>query len=173
MPPKTRKQTKDEEKAVEKASASKKIQKPAKNSKDVAKVNLSKDKEAPKVQQKKSRNKPEVAKPTMKGYTDEQFQQFKKLVKENDAKYSVNELKSILQKNDQKTSGNKRELLERVADGELLGRIPRCMACFGGRLQFDSKKGVYKCPGYFEDATFIRCKAAYDSSFIQRDQWVE
>ena len=45
--------------------------------------------------------------------------------------------------------------------------------CFGGRLQFDYKKGIYKCPGYFEDAHFIRCKAAYDMNFIQREQWVE
>jgi hypothetical protein len=30
-------------------------------------------------------------------------------------------------------SGNKHDLIRKVADGMVLGRIPRCTACFGGR----------------------------------------
>lgn len=30
-------------------------------------------------------------------------------------------------------SGNKNDLIRKVADGMILGRIPRCSACFGGR----------------------------------------
>jgi hypothetical protein len=30
-------------------------------------------------------------------------------------------------------SGNKHDLIRKVADGMVLGRIPRCGACFGGR----------------------------------------
>ena len=40
-------------------------------------------------------------------------------------------------KNRQAKVGNKSELAERCADGKLLGAIPTCSACGGGRLRFD------------------------------------
>ena len=39
----------------------------------------------------------------------------------------------MLRKNLQSMSGNKDDLILKVADGIVLGRIPRCTNCFGGR----------------------------------------
>ena len=44
-------------------------------------------------------------------------------------------LKDALKNNLQSMSGNKDELIRKVADGIVLGRIPRCTACFGGRYK--------------------------------------
>jgi hypothetical protein len=55
----------------------------------------------------------------------------------NDAKSalaseSVDSLKAMLRTNDQKVTGTKSELIERIAEGQVLGRIPRCPSCNGG-----------------------------------------
>jgi len=50
---------------------------------------------------------------------------------------SANQLKEILAKNKQSKNGTKAELAEKCADGKLLGQIPTCSACGGGRLRFD------------------------------------
>lgn len=34
-------------------------------------------------------------------------------------------------------TGNKDELLNKIADGIVLGSIPRCPHCFGGRPKFN------------------------------------
>lgn len=176
MPPKskskrsTKKQT--TEVTVEKVSRSKKIKRlpkaeskaPPKSTGKTAKTASKKKKAEPKVEKKKVENK---------GYTPQQMEKFKTLLKEIENKYTIDEMKNILRKNDQKVTGTKKELVERIADGELLGKIPRCPLCFGGRLQFNNKTGVYKCPGYFEDVKYIRCKGAFDRDFIQREQWTE
>lgn len=39
------------------------------------------------------------------------------------------ELKAMLEYNEQPKSGTKQEVLERVADGWLLGSIPKCSNC--------------------------------------------
>ena len=43
----------------------------------------------------------------------------------------------ILQSNSQLKGGNKQEVLERVADGFLLGAIPLCEKCEQGHLIFN------------------------------------
>lgn len=53
--------------------------------------------------------------------------------------------------NGQPKTGNKGDLIEKCADGELLGRIPLCSACGGGKPRFDGKTGIYKCPGFMDD----------------------
>ena len=40
-------------------------------------------------------------------------------------------------------SGNKSEVLEKLADGFALGAIPRCPHCFGGRPKFNKSNGTY------------------------------
>ena len=40
-------------------------------------------------------------------------------------------------------SGDKKALIEKVADGEILGSMPRCSKCGGGYLKWDNKKGTY------------------------------
>ena len=39
--------------------------------------------------------------------------------------------------NEQPQSGNKDEILERVADGWLLGSIPKCPECIAGHMKFN------------------------------------
>lgn len=96
-----------------------------------------------------------------------------KLYQEYYEKYvalTANELKEILRiffcnedKNNQPKTGTKDTLAEMCADGKLLGRIPNCPKCAGGKLRFDLSKGTYKCPGYMEDTEFKHCKAVFSS----------
>ena len=89
------------------------------------------------------------------------------------ASLSSEELKQICRKNDQKTTGTKAELVERVADGRVLGAIPKCGACGGGKLRFNAKNGVYACPGYMEDDTFVHCSKTFVMGEIARKPWRE
>ena len=69
----------------------------------------------------------------------------------------MDQLKNILVINHQPKTGNKSELVEKCADGKLLGQIPLCKSCGGGKLRFNSTTGIYKCPGYMDDEDFKRC----------------
>lgn len=77
----------------------------------------------------------------------------------------------MLRKNLQSMSGNKDDLVYKVADGIVLGRIPRCPKCFGGRPKFDYKKGTYYCSGYRDDEDFKNCHTEFELSEIKRDAW--
>lgn len=67
-----------------------------------------------------------------KGYTKDQYEKYKGEVARLD-KFSNSQLKEMLKKNMQSMSGNKDEMIAKIADGIVLGRIPRCPSCFGGR----------------------------------------
>lgn len=58
-------------------------------------------------------------------------------------------------------SGNKDEMVQKIADGIVLGRIPRCTSCFGGRPRFDYKTGKYTCPGYRDDVDYKNCHKVF------------
>lgn len=105
-----------------------------------------------------------------KGYTVAQYQRFKEL-KEELADKSNDQLKALCRTNEQKVTGTKDELIERVADGILLGAVPKCGACGGGRLRFDPRAGRYTCPGYMEDEDFIRCNKTFDMKEVTRAPW--
>ena len=80
-------------------------------------------------------------------------------------------LKDILRKNMQSMSGNKEDLVLKVADGIVLGRIPRCPKCFGGRPKFDYKTGIYTCPGYRDDEEYLNCNTTFTKTELKRDAW--
>ena len=120
----------------------------------------------------KSRKGKKTTQPFWKGYTVAQHTEFKSLL-DSLAALSTEELKQICRKNEQKTTGTKAELIERVADGKLLGRIPKCGACGGGRLRFNAKSGMYACPGYMEDDTFVHCSKTFEMEEITRQPWSE
>ena len=120
----------------------------------------------------KSRGKKKSPEFTWKGYTLPQFTEFKSLL-DTLQTLSTEELKQICRKNDQKITGTKSELIERVADGRVLGRIPKCAECGGGRLRFNAKTGVYTCPGYMEDDQFVRCSKSFQAKEVQRTTWSE
>ncbi len=70
-------------------------------------------------------------------------------------------LKDMLKKNCQSMSGTKDEMVIKCADGVVLGKIPRCPKCFGGRPKFDFQKGVYYCSGYRDDVDFKNCHTTF------------
>lgn len=84
--------------------------------------------------------------------------------------FTVSKLKELLRINDQKISGTKEELVQRVAECQVLGAIPRCPDCQGGHLRFDQNSGVYSCPGYMdEDGEYRRC--GFKSKQVDRVAW--
>eukprot|EP01068_Selenidium_serpulae_P007449 Selendium_serpulae@DN4712_c0_g1_i2.p1 len=60
---------------------------------------------------------------------------------------TVDELKRLLKSNDQCVSGNRSELIERVIDRVIQGRIPRCPLCHNKTLRFCKESGRYTCRG--------------------------
>ena len=70
----------------------------------------------------------------------------------------------MLRKNAQSMSGNKDDLVYKCADGIVLGKIPRCPSCFGGRPKFDYKAGTYYCSGYRDDTDFKNCHTTFQLS---------
>ena len=66
------------------------------------------------------------------GYTPSEYNKYKETLKQL-SDWSNQKLKDSLKNNLQSMSGNKDELIAKVADGMILGSIPRCSACFGGR----------------------------------------
>lgn len=61
----------------------------------------------------------------------------------------------------------------KVADGKVLGAIPRCPSCFGGRPRFDYISGMYRCPGYRDDEDFVNCNRTYNLGDLTRTSWEE
>lgn len=83
---------------------------------------------------------------------------------------TVEQLKAILKKNNQVSSGSKSDLVERCSQGKLLGALPNCPECFGGKLRFNIKTGEYKCPGFMDDTDFRSCSYKTFTG-IQRNKW--
>lgn len=63
-----------------------------------------------------------------------------KAKKEDLAEFKVNELKDMLKANGQPCTGNKGELVARVAEGQVRGAIPKCPKCHGGNLDYSESK---------------------------------
>jgi len=89
---------------------------------------------------------------------------------------NVDELKEMLKLNDQRTTGNKKELLDRVADGMAYGALPRCSTCNLAvlRVKYKTKyghrgQGNFKCPGYFQNDDLKTCP--YTSKSETRPAW--
>lgn len=87
-------------------------------------------------------------------------------------KMSTEKLKEILLANNQTKTGNKSQLAEKCADGELLGRIPSCPECGGGKLRFKWKAALYNCPGFMDDVDFRNCNKIFTMKEIVREPWV-
>lgn len=77
----------------------------------------------------------------------------------------------MLKSNMQSMSGNKDDLVLKVADGIVLGRIPRCPNCFGGRPKYDYKTGIYTCPGFRDDEDYKNCHSTFTKEELKRDPW--
>jgi len=113
-------------------------------------------------------------------YNAQKTEKFEKLYEDLLNKTKVS-LQKVCQLNQMPKSAPKETLAERVADGLLSGRIPKCPQCFGGRLRFNIYTGEYFCPGYIDgghfftdlgdDYIFCNHKFAFDD--IQREEFIE
>jgi hypothetical protein len=106
------------------------------------------------------------------GYTEGQQAEFDELVKEY-SNYTIDKLKQMLAANSQTRTGTKPELVERCADGKVLGQIPHCLKCGGGRPKFDKLTATYKCPGYMDDDKYRHCHKTFSMSEVNRVKWVD
>jgi len=104
-------------------------------------------------------------------YNLSQMTKFVELCNEYEDKYTMKDLKELLKLNDQSSSGNKPELVERVADGQVLGKIARCKTCFGGKPRFNYETGGYHCAGYRNDDEYIFCNKVYSFEDLLREAW--
>jgi len=89
-----------------------------------------------------------------KTFTKQQLAKYNKHKKDLE-NHKVDTLKKMLKLNDQVSTGNKGDLITRVAVCQVLGVVPRCPECAGGHPKF--KSGFYYCPGYMDDTKFQRC----------------
>lgn len=83
-------------------------------------------------------------------------------------KNTLTQLKAKLKVNQQKISGTKQEIVERVAEAQVLGACPNCELC-GAHLRWNRDTGEYTCSGKYEDGVFIRC--AFKSTAVERMGW--
>jgi hypothetical protein len=83
---------------------------------------------------------------------------------------SLDQLKALLKLNNQSYSAPKSELLDRISHQAVLGAVPRCPVCAGGRPKFDIKTGKFKCSGFYDDDKPVPCAMEFDS--LERLPWV-
>eukprot|EP01057_Protomagalhaensia_wolfi_P002116 Protomagalhaensia_wolfi_Nauph_80__2115@NODE_2358_length_1115_cov_101_022305_g1847_i0_p1_GENE_NODE_2358_length_1115_cov_101_022305_g1847_i0NODE_2358_length_1115_cov_101_022305_g1847_i0_p1_ORF_typecomplete_len260_score63_90zfPARP/PF00645_18/1_3e14zfPARP/PF00645_18/9_4e03PADR1/PF08063_12/5_2e03PADR1/PF08063_12/5_9e03PADR1/PF08063_12/2_2e13SAP/PF02037_27/0_00055TF_Zn_Ribbon/PF08271_12/2_5e03TF_Zn_Ribbon/PF08271_12/0_05Uteroglobin/PF01099_17/1_8e04Uteroglobin/PF01099_17/0_096SRA1/PF07304_11/0_1YjeJ/P len=100
--------------------------------------------------------------------TEEQNADIKQRIDNLKAK-TKNQLVAMLKENEQKTSGKKDELIERCAEGMVLGRLPICPQCDKAKVAFNRTSGEYYCPGSFDNGSF---KCSFKSFQVQRGEWV-
>ncbi|KAL4465226.1 hypothetical protein ABPG74_001940 [Tetrahymena malaccensis] len=86
---------------------------------------------------------------------------------------SVAAIKQALKKNGMTQNGNKAEIASRMADCQILGTLPNCTKCGGGRLRFNQQDGTYFCKGYMDDADFVNCSAKYARNEVTRGTWTD
>ncbi|CAK75488.1 unnamed protein product (macronuclear) [Paramecium tetraurelia] len=105
-------------------------------------------------------------------YDKVQKEEFRKIQQELDKK-SAGQLKQMLKANDQKQTGNKGELIERIADCMIKGCLEKCPNCSGGRPKLNPVQKNFKCPGYMDDTEFRFCNKVYGPKDLKRIPWVD
>jgi len=106
-------------------------------------------------------------------------QKFNELVEELKSNNTVKVLKQMLLHNNQKRSGNKMELVTRIADCKMYGCLPQCEDCGGGRMFviYDfpfghGGQGRWRCNGYYDDEDFVPCGISTREK-QERKKWKE
>jgi poly [ADP-ribose] polymerase len=64
------------------------------------------------------------------------------------ADLTLAQLRAVLKHNEQPVTGGEQQVLERVIDLLLFGRLPKCPVCKDGDLQFSHTDNAYICHGY-------------------------
>lgn len=84
--------------------------------------------------------------------------------------YSVKDLKEMLAHNSQPKSGNKGQLMQKIAEYKIHGCLPLCPGCGAVKLKLkDDGSGLYYCKGYFDDGEFMAC--GYTTGKVDRPKW--
>jgi len=88
---------------------------------------------------------------------------------------SVAWLGAALAKNGLPKAGRKEELVERIAENQVLGVPPICSVCEKKKLTWARATGKFSCPGFFDDEAkmFKRCKGPDKDAKIERSAWEE
>lgn len=102
------------------------------------------------------------------GMTPEQFQRFLCLYDIYETK-TPDELRTELRNNQQKTTGSKKQLVERCAEGKVMGAMPLCAQCGKGYPVPDEKRKGFVCKGYREHGQWSRC--GHFAKDLQRADW--
>jgi hypothetical protein len=71
---------------------------------------------------------------------------------------SLAQLRAVLKHNDQPVTGGQQQVLERVIDAMLFGRLPKCPVCKDGDLSFAHDTNLYTCHGY--SSAWAKCDFA-------------
>merc|ERR1712187_1058076 len=82
-------------------------------------------------------------------------------------------LGAVLAKNGLPKTGRKEELVDRVAENEVLGVPPTCDVCEKKKLTWSRVTGKFSCPGFFDDEAkaFKRCKGPTAGAELTRTPW--
>lgn len=88
----------------------------------------------------------------------------------DEMKLRVKDLQAILRRNDQSRSGRRVQLVWRVADAKVRGRLPLCPRC-EGHLDIDPTKSFAFCRGRWSDGCHRPC--SYQASRTERLPFVE
>jgi len=131
------------------------------------------DNQAPKKSAKSKGSKKKSTKNKVSHIAKELLEKIEiEIEKRND--YSQSQLKALLRQNAVKMTGDKNDLVRRVAECSVLGALPQCVKCGGGKLDFDIKSGSYFCKGFFDDDRFVPCpKRKFSFEEIVRIPWKE
>jgi hypothetical protein len=83
-------------------------------------------------------------------------------------------LGAVLTKNGLPKAGRKDELIDRVAENQVLGVPPMCDVCDKKKLSWSRATGKFSCPGFFDDEakSFKRCKGPSAGADLARSPWV-
>lgn len=82
---------------------------------------------------------------------------------------NVVDLKALLKRNEQITTGDKAKLVKRVIDCVKNGNLPRCPECGLGRMKLRSYG--FSCPGGYDDDEYLFCGNTIDLGGIERPPW--
>mmetsp|Transcript_71495 Transcript_71495/g.155295 ORF Transcript_71495/g.155295 Transcript_71495/m.155295 type:complete len:290 (-) Transcript_71495:310-1179(-) len=81
------------------------------------------------------------------------------------------QLQAELALNDQVRNGKKPELVQRVAEGRVLGSLPRCPRCKKGRIHWSRIGGWYNCPGYYDGEDRMQKRCYFRAQELKRGPW--
>jgi hypothetical protein len=83
----------------------------------------------------------------------------------------VKDLKEILKWNKQAQTGNRTQVLNKVLDGHVHGRMARCNLCGGGNLILHDDGKTVTCAGVYDPLRHSRLPCRYEGSTEDCPRW--